>query len=95
MSTLDPDTVVYKNQGHAFFVEDGSEVRNTFEGNLGILTMRTMALLESDMTPATFWFVNPDNYVVNNVAAGGQLLRRARGGTWLDFGPGSGLRDFV
>ena len=48
-------STIYKNMGHAFFVEDGSETRNVFVGNLGSLTMRAMSLLESDQTPSTYW----------------------------------------
>ena len=52
------DTTIYKNLGHAFFVEDGSETKNAFLGNLGCLTMRAMSLLESDQTPSTYWITN-------------------------------------
>ena len=51
-------STIYKNLGHAFFVEDGSETKNTFVGNLGAMTMRATSLLESDNTPSTFWITN-------------------------------------
>ena len=65
-------TTIYKNLGHAFFVEDGSETGNTFAGCLGALTLRAMSLLESDQTPSTFWITNPDN--------GAAAARSARAG---------------
>lgn len=51
-------STIYKNLGHAFFVEDGSETMNVFVGNLGSLTLRAMSLLESDQTPSTFWITS-------------------------------------
>lgn len=65
--------VCYDNLGHAYFLEDGAEVGNVFEDNLGVLTKRAPAgqeLLPSDVNPATFWITNPDNTYRRNVAAG-------------------------
>ena len=67
---------IYKNLGHAFFLEDGSETANRLVGNLGSLTMRAMSLLESDQTPSTFWITNPDNTFEDNIAAGIFRLRQ-------------------
>ena len=75
--------VVYKNLGHSFFVEDGLEEGNVFRRNLGILTMRSMSLLESDQTPSTFWITNLNNTLEGNVAAGSHsyvLGRKSRPG---------------
>ena len=73
-------STIYKNLGHAFFVEDGSETGNVFRGNLGALTMRAMSLLESDQTPSTFWITNVDNVFEDNVAAGGDSF-----GFWINL----------
>lgn len=65
--------VCYDHPGHGYFVEDGSETGNTFDGNLGLGTRVPAAgavILPSDSTPATFWITNPDNTFRNNVAAG-------------------------
>ena len=67
------DNVCYDNLGHAYFLEDGAETGNLFEGNLGVLTKKAPAgqeLLPSDVNPATFWITNPDNTYRRNVAAG-------------------------
>eukprot|EP00966_Prymnesium_polylepis_P007100 163867-Prymnesium_polylepis.1 len=73
-------STIYKNLGHAFFVEDGSETRNVFVGNLGSLTLRAMSLLESDQTPSTFWITNANNFFEDNVAAGGDAF-----GFWINL----------
>ena len=39
-------------------------------GNLGLLTLRSFSLLNTDITPATFWITNPSNSFINNRAAG-------------------------
>ena len=64
--------VAFNNMGHAFFIEDGIETGNTFEGNLGIWTRRSHSLLSTDTTPATFWVTNPSNFIVGNTAAGSE-----------------------
>jgi hypothetical protein len=64
--------VAFNVMGHTFFVEDGGETENVFEGNLGIWTRKSHSLLNTDTTPATFWITNPDNVVVGNVAAGSE-----------------------
>ena len=65
--------VCYDNIGHAYFLEDGAETGNVFEGNLGLATRRPATgeqVLPSDVAPATFWITNPDNTYRRNVAAG-------------------------
>jgi cell surface hyaluronidase len=64
--------------GHCYFLEDGAETNNTFEGNLGFMTRNAapgQALLPSDTGfpgAATFWIENPANTYRNNVAAGSE-----------------------
>lgn len=63
--------------GHCFFLEDGAEVGNVLENNLGLGTRSAaagQAVLPSDRGvpgAATFWITNPDNTLSGNVAAGG------------------------
>ncbi|KXZ54727.1 hypothetical protein GPECTOR_4g796 [Gonium pectorale] len=64
------NNVAYNVMGHAFFLEDGIESGNIIEGNLGIYTRTSDALLNTDTTPATFWITNPNNTVRHNRAAG-------------------------
>ncbi len=76
------DNVCYDILGHAYFIENGTEVDNTFDHNLGILTRKVPkvdAVLESDYRngsasngPATFWIRHPDNIYTNNAAAGSE-----------------------
>jgi cell migration-inducing and hyaluronan-binding protein len=67
------DNVCYDHTGHGYFLEDGAETGNLFQGNLGF-NSRVPAdgdrLLGSDSRPATFWITNPDNTYRKNVAAG-------------------------
>lgn len=64
------NNVAYITLGHSYFVEDGAETQNVLEANLGAITLRSIALLASDMKPATFWTSTPSNVWRNNVAAG-------------------------
>ncbi|KAG1658049.1 hypothetical protein FOA52_004208 [Chlamydomonas sp. UWO 241] len=66
------DNVAYDTAGHAFFLEDGIETGNTFDGNLGFRTRPSFALLNTDSSPATFWITNPNNTWTNNVAGGSE-----------------------
>lgn len=65
----------YDTFGHCYFLEDGAELGNVLDGNLGLMTRSpagALALLPSDDTylgPALFWITNPANVVTNNVAA--------------------------
>ena len=63
--------VAYNIMGHAYFLEDGVEVGNVIQDNLGIFVRAASSLLNVDITPATFWIVNPNNTVRRNAAAGG------------------------
>ncbi|KXZ49223.1 hypothetical protein GPECTOR_22g814 [Gonium pectorale] len=64
------NNVAHDVMGHAFFLEDGIETGNVIEGNLGVYTRDSYALLNTDTTPATFWITNPNNTVRHNRAAG-------------------------
>eukprot|EP00040_Diaphanoeca_grandis_P004673 m.29668 g.29668 ORF g.29668 m.29668 type:complete len:4542 (+) comp16144_c0_seq1:223-13848(+) len=62
------NNVAYHVMGHTYFVEDGDEMYNTFDGNIGIFTRPSHMALKSDTGPATFWTAIPDNYWRNNIA---------------------------
>ena len=64
------DNVCYLNKAHSIFVEDAVERKNVIQGNIVIGTRPCFSCLNSDMTPASYWLVNPDNYVERNIAAG-------------------------
>jgi cell surface hyaluronidase len=69
--------VAYDVIGHCYFLEDGAERGNLFDGNLGLLTRKPQGkgLLPSDteyLGPATFWITNPANSFRGNVAAGSE-----------------------
>lgn len=65
------NNVAYNILGHAFFLEDGIEEHNIIQDNLGVFVRGSSSLLNVDITPATFWIVNPNNIVRRNAAAGG------------------------
>ncbi|MGL4612284.1 MAG: G8 domain-containing protein [Trueperaceae bacterium] len=68
--------ITYDIPGHCFFLEDGAEVDNIIEDNLGIAVQEPKsgkALLVTDREfpgPAVYWITHPKNIVRNNVAAG-------------------------
>ena len=43
------DNVCYRSLGHSYFLEDGSEMYNTFDGNIAIGTM------EASLIPTDRW----------------------------------------
>ena len=65
----------YDTFGHCYFLEDGAELGNVLDGNLGLMIRsprEALALLPSDdayLGPSVFWLTNPANVVTNNVAA--------------------------
>ncbi|XP_033099078.1 fibrocystin-L-like, partial [Anneissia japonica] len=63
--------VAFDIMGHAYFMEDGIEMGNIIQYNLGIFVKSSSSLLNVDITPATFWVTNPNNTVRHNAAAGG------------------------
>lgn len=64
------NNVAYHNMGHAYFIEDSIEQNNRIKGNLGLVTLPSSSLLDTDNTPATFWITHPTNYITGNHAAG-------------------------
>jgi hypothetical protein len=74
--------VAYENMGHAFFIEDGAETKNSLLYNLAIKTKVSWSLLNTDQTPASFWITHPDNIFIGNHAAGSD-----RYGFWFDMPP--------
>lgn len=76
--TLDSN-VAYNTMGHCYFLEDGVEYGNILSNNIGIATKKGVSRLpgatsstQSDEFAATFWISNPNNTLVNNVAAGSE-----------------------
>ena len=63
--------VAFNIKGHAYFLEDGIEVGNVIQYNLGVFVQSSSSLLNVDITPATYWSVNPNNTIRHNAAAGG------------------------
>lgn len=84
------NNVTYNIPGHCFFLEDGAEINNVIENNLGIAVEKPAdgkALLPSDKNfpgPAVYWITHPQNIVRNNVAAGSQ-----GSGFWYAFSASS------
>lgn len=69
---------LYSVMGHSFFIEDGIEEYNVFHGNLGIKSLPSMSLLNTDQTPALFWIVSTKNYITENHAVASR-----RYGIWV------------
>ena len=79
------DDVAYDTTGHCFFLEDGIETGNVFQGNLALATHGAAAgdaNLDSDIAPASYWISNPANTLIGNVAAGSD-----GNGFWYDLPP--------
>ena len=74
--------VAFRVMGHNFFLRDGVERDNTFEGNLAVATRASHSLLNTDQTPAAFWVPSPRNHFKSNHAAGAEMY-----GFWLDPPP--------
>ena len=75
--------------GHAYFLEDGVERRNVFEGNLALMVRAPAPgkILKAhegpgqfQVGPSGFWLTNPDNTVRGNLAGDAQ-----GNGFWLAF----------
>ena len=62
--------VFYNAKGNAFFMEDGIEIGNVIQYNLGIFVTSSTSTLNVDVTPASYWVTNANNTVRHNVAAG-------------------------
>ncbi|XP_071946075.1 fibrocystin-L-like [Antedon mediterranea] len=63
--------VAFDIMGHAYFMEDGIEMGNIIQYNLGVFVKSSSSLLNVDITPAAFWLTNPNNTIRHNAAAGG------------------------
>jgi hypothetical protein len=69
------NNICHDIKGHAFFLEDGVERRNVFEGNLALMMRRPAAgdlILQHEGEPflggpSGFWITNPNNTVRSNV----------------------------
>ena len=72
----------YDHYGHCFFLEDGGEKHNLFQGNLGIGT-RKGNLNPSDQQPTTFWITSPLTKMIDNVAGGSDFHTGV--GIWYIF----------
>ncbi len=79
--TLVDNNVAFDHLGHGIFLEDGSEINNTFSKNLVLLSKKPRqqdALLDSDFefntlqnkSPSAFWITNPGNTFKDNIVAG-------------------------
>ena len=67
------DCVGYKSVGHGFFMEDGTEVFNLFDRNLGVQAYKGKRLPDQVLPfdpndGAAFWWSNGRNSLVRNVA---------------------------
>lgn len=67
------DCVGYQSVGHGFFMEDGSEVYNLLDRNLGVQAYRGRTLPKQVLPfdpneGAAFWWANGRNTLVRNVA---------------------------
>ena len=67
------NNVAFHIKGHCFSTEDGIEIENTIQNNLGIQTLKSQSLTTSDQYPAIFKIRNPKNFVTNNHAAGSDM----------------------
>ena len=62
--------VLFNIKGLSIFLEDGVETHNTLQYNLIIFTRMSTSLLNPDVTPGSFWIVNPKNKFLHNACAG-------------------------
>ncbi|KAG2388307.1 hypothetical protein C9374_000471 [Naegleria lovaniensis] len=73
------NNVCFDAYGHAYFLEDGSEVGNEFISNLGIRAkpvakeLTDRILIPSDSDVSVFWITNPNNTFIGNHAVGGKF----------------------
>ena len=74
------DNFAYQTMGHTYFIEDAAETNNYLRRNLAMKSMRSWSLLNTDQTPASFWITHPNNYFIDNHAAGS-----AKYGFWFDL----------
>ncbi|XP_069129825.1 fibrocystin-L-like [Argopecten irradians] len=63
--------VLYNVIGSAIYLEQGTEIGNVFQYNLGVFVKGTSQLMNVDISPATFMISNPNNTFRHNAVAGG------------------------
>ena len=75
-NVLFQDNVIFNTSGHGLFLEDGAESGNQIIGNLIFATTASdadTAAIPTDATDVTsYWIENPDNILIDNVAAGSE-----------------------
>ena len=75
-NTTVSENVAFRTAGHCFMTEDGGEMDNLFDRNLGALTSAARRIVRQGETdaanPSTFWISNPKNQFIGNVAAGSE-----------------------
>ncbi|XP_069115782.1 fibrocystin-L-like [Argopecten irradians] len=76
--SLIEDNVMYDIMGGVLFFEDGIEHGNMVRNNTIISIKASSSLLNDDVTPAGYWFLNPNNSFIQNSASGGSHI-----GAWL------------
>jgi len=76
------ENVAYFVKGHNIFIEDAIESHNFIYRNLIISSVKSMSLLNSDQSPASFWITFPENDFIENHAAGSDNY-----GFWYDLQP--------
>jgi len=62
------------------FLMDSVETKNDFSGNLVMKVRRSWSNLNTDLTPAGFWIMHPDNDFEENRVAGSDYY-----GFWYDI----------
>jgi hypothetical protein len=67
------DCIGYRSLGHGFFMEDGTEIYNLLDRNLGIQAFKTKGLPKQVLPfdpndGAAFWWANGRNTITRNVA---------------------------
>jgi hypothetical protein len=81
------DNVIFDIKGHAVFTEDAVERRNIIDGNLVLYVRNSSQPLKihegaggAERGSSGFWISNPDNVIINNIAADCRS-----NGFWLPF----------
>lgn len=66
--------VVFNVCGNCFFMEDGIEIGNVVEYNLGIFVIVFIFVLNVDIILVIYWVMNVNNIVCYNVVVGGSYF---------------------
>lgn len=66
--------VVFNVCGNVFFMEDGIEIGNVVEYNLGIFVIVFLLVLNVDIILVIYWVINVNNIVCYNVVVGGSYF---------------------